>query len=150
LPRRHRNPLNKFENIKIERAFSMDIIEKYFPLREKTEKIIGKGIDVHKHLGFGFLEIVYKDALEYEFRNTGINFAREKEYTIRYKDSILPHKFFADFVVFDQVILEIKAKDGIANEDMAQTLNYLKCSGCKVGLILNFGKSKLAIKRIVY
>ncbi|MDR9365828.1 MAG: GxxExxY protein [Balneolaceae bacterium] len=116
----------------------MDIIEKYFPLREETDKIIGKGIEVHKQLGFGFLEIVYKDALEYEFRKNKIDFEREKEFIISYKDTILSHKFFADFVVFDMVILEIKAKNGIADEDMAQTLNYLKCSGCKVGLILNF------------
>lgn len=128
----------------------MDIIEKYFPLREETEEIIGTGIEVHKHLGFGFLEIVYKDALEYEFRNRRIEFEREKEYVINYKEIILPHKFFADFVVFDKVILEIKAKDGIADEDMAQTLNYLKCSGCKVGLILNFGRVKLDIKRVVF
>lgn len=71
----------------------MDIIEKYFPLREETDKIIGKGIEVHKQLGFGFLEIVYKDALEYEFKNIGINFEREREYTISYKNTILPHKF---------------------------------------------------------
>ncbi|WP_369431596.1 GxxExxY protein [Rhodohalobacter sulfatireducens] len=95
-------------------------------------------MELHKQLGFGFLEIVYKDALEYEFRKNRIDFEREKEFIISYKDTILSHKFFADFVVFDMVILEIKAKNGIADEDMAQTLNYLKCSGCKVGLILNF------------
>lgn len=69
---------------------------------------------------------------------------------MHYKSIVLPHKFYADFVVFDQVILEIKAKDGIVPEDMAQTLNYLKCSGCKVGLILNFGKMKLDIKRVIF
>lgn len=128
----------------------MDVIEKYFPLRNETDEIIGTGIEVHKHLGSGFLEIVYKDALEYEFRNKRIDFEREKEYIIGYKETTLPHKFFADFIVFDKVILEIKAKNGIADEDIAQTLNYLKCSGCKVGLILNFGKTKLDIKRVVY
>lgn len=68
---------------------------------------------------------------------------------VPYKTVILPHKFFADFVVFDSVILEVKAKSAIANEDMAQTINYLKCSGCEVGLILNFGKVKLDIKRVL-
>jgi len=77
-------------------------------------------------------------------------FQREKEYQINYKGVILPHKFYADFIVFDSVILEIKAKDGIANEDMAQTINYLKCSGCQVGLILNFGRVKLDIKRVIF
>ena len=128
----------------------MDIIEKYFHLREETDEIIGVGIEARKHLGSGFLEIVYKDALEFEFREKRINFEREKKYIISYKETILPHQFYADFVVFDKVILEIKAKNGIAEEDMAQTLNYLKCSGCKVGLILNFGKSKLGIKRVVF
>ena len=70
---------------------------------------------------------------------------------IHYKETILRHRFYADFVVFDKVIVEIKAKEGgIAEEDYAQTLNYLKCSGCKVGLILNFAKLKLEIKRVVF
>lgn len=127
-----------------------DIIEKYFPLRSKTDLIIETGIEIHRKLGSGFLEIVYKDAFEYEFNSQNIPFERERKYQIRYKSTILPHKFYADFVVFDKVILEIKAKEGIAPEDMAQTINYLKCSGCKVGLILNFGKSRLDIKRVVF
>jgi GxxExxY protein len=77
-------------------------------------------------------------------------YEREKEYNIVYKNSVLAHKFFADFVVFEKVILEIKAKDGIPDEDYAQMINYLKCSGYKVGLILNFGKLKLDIKRVVF
>ena len=66
-------------------------------------------MDVHKTLGRGFLEIVYKDAIEYEFRNQNILFEREKEYPINYKGKILSHKFYADFVVYDKIILEIKA-----------------------------------------
>jgi GxxExxY protein len=121
-----------------------------FPLKDETDFIIGVGIEIHKILGHGFLEIVYKDAFEYEFKKRITAFVREQEYSIPYKDVILPHKFFADFVVFGNVILEIKAKDGIADEDYAQTINYLRCSGCKVGLILNFGRLKLDIKRVVY
>lgn len=121
-----------------------------FPLEKETDLLIGTGIEIHKTLGFGFLEIVYKDAFEYEFRKKDIFYEREKEFKIKYKDVILPHKFYADFVVMDNVILEIKAKDGIAYEDYAQTINYLKCSGCKVGLILNFGRMKLDIKRVVF
>ena len=101
-------------------------------------------------MGFGFLEIVYKYAFEYEKKKNNVLYKREKEYLVKYKEIILPHKFYADFVVFDKVILEIKAKDGIADEDYAQTINYLKCSGCKVGLVLNFGRLKLDIKRVVY
>ncbi len=96
------------------------------------------------------MEIVYKDALEYEFRKNEILYNREKEYCVHYKDTILNHRFYADFTVFDSVVLEIKAKEGIANDDMSRTINYLKCSGCKVGLILNFGRSKLEIKRLVF
>lgn len=124
---------------------------KSYPLQNETEKIIQTGIEIHKILGAGFLEIVYKDAFEYEYRNQSILYEREKEYIIQYKQAVLPHKFYADFVVFDKVIVEIKAKDGgIAEEDYAQTINYLKCSGCKVGLILNFGKMKLEIKRVIF
>jgi GxxExxY protein len=79
-----------------------------------------------------------------------ILFAREKEYIVQYKDSILRHKFCADFIVFDSVVLEVKAKSDIATEDMARMINYLRCSGCKVGLILNFGRSQLEIKRMVF
>lgn len=121
-----------------------------FPLKEETDLIIGIGIEIHKILGHGFLEIVYKDAFEYEFKKRLTLYQREKEFAIPYKETILPHKFFADFVVQDKIILEIKAKQGIADEDYAQTINYLKCSGCKVGLILNFGRLKLDIKRVVY
>jgi GxxExxY protein len=121
-----------------------------FPLKQETDAIIGIGIEIHKILGFGFLEIVYKDAYEYEFRKNIIPYKREKEYIVPYKDIILQHRFFADFVVFDKVILELKTKDGIAHEDYARTINYLKCSSCKVGLILNFGRIKLDIKRVVF
>ena len=127
-----------------------EIRTEYFPLKEETEAIIHVGLEVHKTLGFGFLEIVYKDALEYEFLKNDILFTREKEYIIQYKDSILRHKFYADFVVFNSVVLEVKAKEGIAADDMARMINYLKCSGCKVGLILNFGRTKLDIKRMVF
>lgn len=126
------------------------IRQRYFPKREETNLIIRKGIQVHQELGHGFLEIVYKDALEFEFKKSGIIYDREREYIIEYKGTILPHRFYADFVVFDSVILEIKAKDRIASEDMAQTLNYLRCSGCKVGLVLNFGKIRLDIRRELY
>ncbi|WP_153800830.1 GxxExxY protein [Foetidibacter luteolus] len=121
----------------------------YFPLKKETELIIRTGIEIHKTLGFGFLEIVYKDAFEYEFTLEGYPYEREKRFEVAYKGILLPHPFNADFVVFDSVILEVKSKEGIANEDLAQTINYLKCSGCKVGLILNFGRTKLDIKRMV-
>ena len=127
-----------------------EIRNEYFPLKDETDAIIRFGFEVYKVLGFGFLEIVYKDALEYEFRQNDIQFEREKEYVVHYKEIILKHRFFADFIVFNSVILEVKAKESIANDDLSRGINYLKCSNCKVGLILNFGRSKLEIKRIVF
>jgi GxxExxY protein len=117
--------------------------------KEESFRIIGKCFEVHNNLGPGFLEIVYKDALEYEFKNADIPFEREVEYEVNYKDIILPHKFYADFVVFDQIILEVKGVSGLADEHIAQTINYLKVSGNKLGLLVNFGELKLNFRRLI-
>lgn len=117
--------------------------------KEEAYKIIGICMEVHNNLGAGFLEIVYKDALEYEFKLADVLYEREKEYLVNYKGIILPHRFYADFVVFDKIILEVKGKSGIAEEDLAQAINYLKVSGNKLALIVNFGELKLNYKRVV-
>ena len=117
--------------------------------KEESYQIIGKCMEVHNNLGPGFLEIVYKDALEFEFRNANIPYEREKKYVVNYKGKVLPHKFFADFVVFDKIILETKGISSIPEEHIAQTINYLKVSGNKLGLIVNFGELSLNYKRIV-
>jgi GxxExxY protein len=117
--------------------------------KEESFRIIGKCFEVHNNLGPGFLEIVYKDALEYEFKNADIPFEREVEYEVNYKDIILPHKFYADFVVFDKIILEVKGVSGLADEHIAQTINYLKVSGNKLGLLVNFGELKLNFRRLI-
>lgn len=125
--------------------------EEGYPLQEETDKIIKLAIEVHKILGPGFLEVVYKDALEYEMAEYDYLYRREQEYKVQYKKAVLKHSFNADFVVFDAVIIEAKAKQGgISDDDLAQTINYLKVSGCKVGLILNFAGAKLQIKRVVF
>ncbi len=77
--------------------------------KEESYKAVGICMEVYNNLGTGFLEVVYKDALEYELKNAGIKFEREKMYSVQYKEIILPHKFFADFVLFDKIILEVKA-----------------------------------------
>lgn len=115
--------------------------------KDESYNIIGRCFEVHNNLGPGFLEIVYKDALEYEFRRANIPIKREKEYVVKYKNIILPHKFYADFVVFDKIILEIKAVGSVADEFVAQAINYLKVSGNKLAIIVNFGELKY--KRIV-
>lgn len=117
--------------------------------KEEFYKIIGICMEVHRYLGRGFLEIVYKDAIEYEFRLTNIPYLREKEYKIDYKGVILPHKFFADFVVYDDIILEVKAVNGIADEFTKLMLNYLATSKCRLGIIVNFGEDSLKYKRLV-
>lgn len=76
--------------------------------KEESYKIIGLCMEVHNNLGAGFLEIVYKDALEYDFRKAHIPYEREKQYAVNYKGIILPHKFYGDFVLMDKIILEIK------------------------------------------
>ena len=116
---------------------------------ELTYKIIGCCIEVHKSLGKGFNEIVYKDALQYAFNKNKISFEREKEFQIGYKEITLPHKYFADFIVFDKIILEIKAIETITNSHIKQTLNYLAASKLKVGLIINFGEDSLKYKRVI-
>ncbi|MCF3109352.1 GxxExxY protein [Niabella sp. CC-SYL272] len=99
----------------------------------------------------GFLEIVYKDAFEYEFRKNRILYERERKYQIQYKDAVLPHFFRADAVLLNRIILEIKVREGsLAVEDLVQTINHLKCSRCKIGLILNFGKMRLQIRRVIF
>ncbi len=117
---------------------------------EMSYELIGICMNVHRCLGYGFLEIVYKDALQIEFIRNQVNFVREKEFDINYKGIILPHKFYADFFVMDHIIVEVKAnKEGISNEFIAQTLNYLRVSNCAMGLVVNFGKSSLEFKRLV-
>ena len=108
-------------------------------------------MEVHRELGFGFSEIVYKDAIEIEAEIKGMKVEREKKFNVRYKEKELRHKYFADFVMFGNIIVEIKAcNQGISEEHIAQTLNYLKASGCSVGLIVNFGKKSLEHKRLVF
>ena len=115
----------------------------------ESYKIIGILYEVHKNLGKGFSEIVYKDALEYEFHKNNIPFEREKEYKVNYKETILKHKFYADFVVFDKIILEIKSTDSFVNNHYAQCLNYLKVSNNKLALLVNFNQTSVEYKRII-
>ena len=111
--------------------------------------LIGISMEIHRILGKGFLEIVYKDALEYELRKRNVLFQREREYIVEYKGIVLPHRFYADFVVYDRIILEVKAQKGVADEHYAQVLNYLAVSKCQLGLLVNFGENSLSVKRLI-
>jgi GxxExxY protein len=118
--------------------------------KKEVFEIVGLCMDVHNELGHGFLEIVYKDALQYLFMDRGIQFEREKKYEIGFRDIILNHHFYADFVVHDKIILEIKCVSNLTDEHFAQTINYLKVSGNRLALLVNFARGKLEYKRIVY
>jgi GxxExxY protein len=117
--------------------------------KEESYLIIGKCMEIHNELGHGFLEIVYKDALELLFKQNNIFFEREKEYKVNFKGVVLPHKFYADFIVFGKIILEVKSTSDLLDAHIAQTINYLKVSDNRLGLLVNFGKRKLEYKRIV-
>jgi len=106
-------------------------------------------MEIHRILGGGLSEIVYKDALEFELKTNNIHYEREKGYVIEYKGAILPHSFCADFVIFNKVIAEIKAQKDIVKDHYNQVINYLKISKCPVGLIINFGGDSLDTKRVI-
>jgi GxxExxY protein len=106
-------------------------------------------MEVHTLLGKGHNEIVYGDALEYEFKINNIPYEREKQYKISYKDITLPHYYFADFVVFNEIILEIKAISKLSDSEVGQTLNYLAASKNKLGILVNFGEDSLKFQRIM-
>ncbi|MDQ2864209.1 MAG: GxxExxY protein [Bacteroidota bacterium] len=118
--------------------------------KDESYAIIGRCMEVHNELGHGFSEIVYKDALEIEFNTNNILFEREKEYPVYYKKERLKHKFFADFIIFGKIILEIKCVKVITDENIAQVINYLKVSDNKLALLVNFARGKLEYQRILY
>lgn len=117
--------------------------------RDESYAIVGALFEVYNNLGSGFSEIVYKDALEHEFKNREIPFTREKEYSVSYKNVILPHKFYADFVVENKIILEVKAVENLHDKFFAQCINYLKVSNCRLAILANFHKDLLDHRRIV-
>ncbi len=117
---------------------------------ERTYNIIGAAIEVHKELGCGFLEAVYQEALEREFRGQKIPFKPQPVIRIAYKGKPLDKTYQPDFVCFGEVIVEIKAISGLSGIEEAQLINYLKATGLKVGLLINFGAKSLEYKRFVY
>ena len=117
--------------------------------KEDTYKIIGCCMEVHKTLGKGFNEIVYKDALEIEFKKNNIPYQREVGYKIFYKNFILPHCYNSDFVIFEKIILEAKAIESLTSCNIRQTLNYLAASKLKLALLINFGEDSLVYKRVI-
>ena len=117
--------------------------------KEESYAIIGAAMEVHRHIGCGFTEAVYQEALEHEFCLRGIPYEREKTVRIVYKGKELDKEFRVDFVCYDEIIVELKAVDSLTKEFTSQVFNYLKASDCELGLLINFGKSSLEHKRII-
>ena len=115
---------------------------------DSTNKIIGLAIKVHKELGSAYEEKVYQRALYLEFQHNKLRFEREKEIEIKYSLVTIGKKKL-DFVVEDKVVIELKKSDDINDVHIAQVVSYLKAMNLKLGLILNFGRSKLQIKRVI-
>jgi len=116
---------------------------------EETFKIIGTCMTVHKHLGNGFLESVYQEALEKELTKAEIPFERQKKLVVYYDGHKLNKYFVADFVCYDKIILEIKSVSFLAQNLKQQVINYLKSTELEVGLLINFGEKSLTWKRFI-
>ncbi len=115
----------------------------------ETYAIIGAAMEVHRELGHGFLEAVYQDALAAELARREVPFEREIEIPILYKGARLASSYRADFVCFRTIIVELKALGAITGVEESQVINYLKATGIKRGLLMNFGTRSLQYKRLV-
>ncbi|MCB0282657.1 MAG: GxxExxY protein [Calditrichae bacterium] len=119
--------------------------------KEEVFNIIGAAIDVHKHLGSGFLEAVYEEALSIESRERKIPFQTQKELAVFYKGKKLSKCYYADFVAYDKIIVELKCIPRLTSKEEAQIINYLKVTGLKLGILINFGSvNKLEWKRFIF
>lgn len=115
----------------------------------QTYAVIGAAMEVHRQLGHGFLEAVYHHALAVELSSRAIPFSREVALPIRYKGIELPCSYRVDFICFGEVLVELKAASAFSGSDEAQVLNYLRASGYRIGLLLNFGAPQLGYKRLI-
>ena len=118
--------------------------------KEESYLIMGACFEVYKEMGCGFLEPVYQECLEMEFALQGLLFKPQHELTLKYKERPLKQIYIPDFLVLDKIILEIKAVKELANEHRAQVHNYLRATGHRLGLLVNFGHyPKVEYERIV-
>ncbi|WP_300439705.1 GxxExxY protein [Christiangramia sp.] len=136
--------MHPWQNRFITRIWRANLIYK-----QESYELIGVLFDVDNEFGGGFLEAVYSDAIEYELKSKKIPFEREKRYQVNYKEIVLPHQFVADFVIYNKIILEIKSVAALNDRHVAQCINYLKVSGNKLAILVNFEADKLIHQRIV-
>jgi len=118
--------------------------------KEESYKIIGACMNVHKELGCGFLEAVYQEALALEFQDQNIPFIKEASIEVYYKEHTLQQYYMADFICYDNIIVELKAVVSLESIHTAQLLNYLKATDITLGLLINFGTTSLETKRLVF
>ena len=116
--------------------------------KDLSFKIVGLAMRVHSKLGYGFLEKVYENALMVLFRREGIEAKQQAPITVYFEEEVVGN-YYADILVEDKVILEIKSVEKIIDAHIAQTLNYLKATGLRLAIILNFSREKLEYKRII-
>jgi len=116
--------------------------------KELSYKVVGCAMEVHKELGPGFLESVYEAAMVVELEKQGIQFALQTQFPVIYKGVLVKH-FIADMVIANEIVVELKAISKIGNIEKAQVINYLKATGLKLGLLINFGQTSLQFERIV-
>jgi GxxExxY protein len=118
---------------------------------EETYKIRGAIYEVYKEIESGFLEAVYQECLEKEFKLQGVPFIPQYELELEYKGEVLKQKYFPDFLCYGEIIVELKAVKELAAEHQAQGINYVKASGIELGILVNFGcYPKAEIKRLIY
>jgi GxxExxY protein len=116
----------------------------------RTYQIIGAAMEVHRVLGAGFLELFYKDALKIEFERREIPFAAEVLTHVEYKGRPLRGDYHIDFVCFDEIVIEVKARSNTGPADHAQVISYLASSKLRIGLLLNFGGERLEHRRFIW
>jgi GxxExxY protein len=117
--------------------------------KEEVFKLVGFCMEIHRELGKGYDEALYKDALVVELKRSNIPFIRERKYEVAYKDVVLPHFYFADFVIWDKILFEGNACECLMEAHIKQVLNYLAASKLKLGLLVNFGEDSLTWKRVI-
>ncbi|TWU45923.1 hypothetical protein Q31b_10990 [Novipirellula aureliae] len=119
--------------------------------KDECYKIVGASMEVYNEMGCGFLEAVYQECLEYEFGDRKIPFVCQQQLQLQFKKRILKAVYIPDFICYDQIIVEIKGTSDLADKFRAQMINYLKATGLKLGLLVNFGKhGAIQYERIVY
>jgi len=116
---------------------------------DESYQIVGACMEVHSNLGPGFLEAVYAEALMLEFEERDIPYEINKELKIHYKGKPLRKKYYADFLCYDKIIIELKANDNLTSTHVSQVLNYLKATQMRLGILANFGEPSFHYNRIV-